>query len=244
MVTIFMENLPQDVRISPNLLTQTTIEGALEFIHHIIDFIVHIDHHLNNLVVQYGGWTYAILFLIVFCETGLVVTPFLPGDSLLFVIGALTAGADAPLDLGFSLLILTVAAILGDTVNYSIGKYLAPKIFRNENVKFLNMEHLKKTQEFFNKYGGKTIILARFVPIVRTFAPFVAGMGNMAYGRFIFYNVIGALIWVFTQTLAGYFFGKIPIVEKNFSKVVLIIIFVSILPAVFEVWNSRKDKKH
>lgn len=216
----------------------------MEFIHHIIDFIVHIDHHLNNLVGQYGGWTYAILFLIIFCETGLVVTPFLPGDSLLFVIGALTAGEGASLNLGFSLCILSVAAILGDTANYSIGRYFAPKLFRNEKIKFLNMEHLKKTEEFFQKYGGKTIIMARFVPIVRTFAPFVAGMGNMAYGRFISYNIIGGLLWVFSMTLAGYFFGKIPIVEKNFSKVVLIIIFVSILPAVIEVWNSRKDKKH
>lgn len=198
---------------------------------------------MNNLVVQYGGWTYAILFLIIFCETGLVVTPFLPGDSLLFVIGALTAGEGAALDLGFSLLILTVAAILGDTVNYSIGRYFAPKIFRHENVKFLNMDHLKKTQEFFNKYGGKTIILARFVPIVRTFAPFVAGMGSMAYGRFISYNIIGALIWVFSLVLAGHFFGKIPIIEKNFSKVVLLIIFVSIMPPVWEIWQSRKHKK-
>lgn len=213
----------------------------MEWLNHFVDFFVHLDHHMVTIATEYGTWTYLILFLIIFCETGLVVTPFLPGDSLLFVVGALTAG-DGALNLGLSLLILTVAAILGDTVNYSIGRYLAPKIFRHENIRFLNMEHLKRTEDFFNKYGGKTIIIARFVPIVRTFAPFVAGMGNMAYGRFIVYNVTGALIWVFSLVLAGHFFGKIPIVEKNFSKVILLIIIISILPAVYEFFQHRKQK--
>ncbi len=206
----------------------------------IIDFFVHLDHHLATVANQYGTWTYLILFLIVFCETGLVVTPFLPGDSLLFVVGALCTGTT--LNLGLSLFLLSTAAILGDTLNYFIGHKLAPKIFRNEKIKFLNPAHLKRTEDFFQKYGGKTIIIARFVPIVRTFAPFVAGMGNMAYLRFLSYNVIGALLWVFLLTLAGYFFGKIPIVEKNFSKVILLIIVISILPAVIEVWRHKRSK--
>lgn len=213
----------------------------MEWLNHFVDFFVHLDHHMVTIATEYGTWTYLILFLIIFCETGLVVTPFLPGDSLLFVVGALTAG-DGALNLGLSLLILTVAAILGDTVNYSIGRYLAPKIFRHENIRFLNMDHLKRTEDFFHKYGGKTIIIARFVPIVRTFAPFVAGMGNMAYGRFILYNVTGALVWVFGLVLAGHFFGKIPVVEKNFSKVILLIIIISILPAVYEFFQHRKQK--
>lgn len=213
----------------------------MEWFAQVADFFIHLDHHLANITTQYGTWTYLILFLIVFCETGLVVTPFLPGDSLLFVVGALSS-AGGTLNLGYSLGLLTVAAILGDTVNYYIGKKMGPRIFRQKNVKFLNMDHLKKTEAFFEKYGGKTIIIARFVPIVRTFAPFVAGMGSMAYGRFIFYNVIGALIWVFSLVLAGYFFGKIPIIEKNFSKVILLIIIISILPGIIEVVKHRKKK--
>jgi len=214
----------------------------MEFIHNIIDFIVHVDDHLKSLVSNYGTWTYLILFAIVFCETGLVVTPFLPGDSLLFVVGTLCAGEDAPLNLAYCLGLLSAAAILGDTVNYFIGHKLAPQIFRNENIKFLNRDHLKRTEEFFHKYGGKTIIIARFVPIVRTFAPFVAGMGNMNYLRFLSYNVIGGLLWVFSMTLAGYFFGKIPIVEKNLEKVIFLIIVLSILPAIIELWRAKKSK--
>ena len=214
----------------------------MDWLKHAADLFMHLDHHLANIATEYGAWTYLIIFLIVFCETGLVVTPFLPGDSLLFVVGALTA-ANGSLNLGFSLFLLSVAAILGDTVNYFIGQRLGPKIFRHENIKYLNMNHLKRTEEFFQKYGGKTIIIARFVPIVRTFAPFVAGMGNMAYARFIAYNIAGALIWVFSLVLAGHFFGRIPIVEKNFSKVILLIIFVSILPAVIEILRHRQNKQ-
>lgn len=213
----------------------------MDWLAHAADFFIHLDHHLAQITTEYGTWTYLILFLIVFCETGLVVTPFLPGDSLLFVVGALSS-AGGTLNLWLSLGLLTSAAILGDTVNYYIGKKLGPRIFRKENIKFLNMDHLKKTEQFYEKYGGKTIILARFVPIVRTFAPFVAGMGNMRYAQFIFYNVIGAFIWVFSLVLAGYFFGKIPIVEKNFSKVILLIIFFSMLPAIIEVIRHRKSK--
>lgn len=213
----------------------------MDWLNHAVDLFMHLDHHLANITTEYGTWTYLILFLIVFCETGLVVTPFLPGDSLLFVVGALSS-AGGTLNLWLSLGLLSSAAILGDTVNYYIGKKLGPRIFRQENIKFLNMDHLKKTEAFFEKYGGKTIIIARFVPIVRTFAPFVAGMGSMAYTRFIFYNIIGALLWVFGMVLAGYFFGKIPIVEKNFSKVILLIIFVSILPGIIEVIRHRKSQ--
>ncbi|MBL8012748.1 MAG: DedA family protein [Candidatus Omnitrophica bacterium] len=213
----------------------------MDWLKHIADFFMHLDHHLAAVTTEYGTWTYLILFLIVFCETGLVVTPFLPGDSLLFVVGALSS-AGGSLNLGLSLGLLSIAAILGDTINYFIGKKMGPSIFRKRNIKFLNIEHLKQTEAFFEKYGGKTIIIARFVPIVRTFAPFVAGMGSMAYGRFIFYNVIGALMWVFGLVLAGYFFGKIPIVEKNFSKVILLIIFVSILPGIIELIRHRKNK--
>jgi membrane-associated protein len=214
----------------------------MDWLKHAADLFMHLDHHLASISTEYGAWTYLIIFLIVFCETGLVVTPFLPGDSLLFVIGALTA-ANGSLNLGFSLFLLSAAAILGDTVNYFIGHHMGPKIFRRENIKYLNMDHLKRTEEFFKKYGGKTIIIARFVPIIRTFAPFVAGMGNMAYARFISYNIVGALIWVFSLVLAGHFFGKIPIVEKNFSKVILLIIFVSLLPVLIEILRHRQSKQ-
>ncbi len=214
----------------------------MDWLKHAADLFMHLDHHLASISTEYGAWTYLIIFLIVFCETGLVVTPFLPGDSLLFVIGALTA-ANGSLNLGFSLFLLSAAAILGDTVNYFIGHHMGPKIFRRENIKYLNMDHLKRTEEFFKKYGGKTIIIARFVPIIRTFALFVAGMGNMAYARFISYNIVGALIWVFSLVLAGHFFGKIPIVEKNFSKVILLIIFVSLLPVLIEILRHRQSKQ-
>lgn len=214
----------------------------MDWLKHAADLFMHLDHHLASISTEYGAWTYLIIFLIVFCETGLVVTPFLPGDSLLFVIGALTA-ANGSLNLEFSLFLLSAAAILGDTVNYFIGHHMGPKIFRRENIKYLNMDHLKRTEEFFKKYGGKTIIIARFVPIIRTFAPFVAGMGNMAYARFISYNIVGALIWVFSLVLAGHFFGKIPIVEKNFSKVILLIIFVSLLPVLIEILRHRQSKQ-
>lgn len=213
----------------------------MDWAKHFVDLFMHLDHHMAAIAAHYGMWTYPILFLIVFCETGLVVTPFLPGDSLLFVVGALTA-SDGSLSLGWSLVLLSAAAILGDTVNYFIGHSLAPRIFRNENIKYLNKDHLKRTEKFFQKYGGKTIIFARFVPIVRTFAPFVAGMGSMPYTRFILYNVVGGFIWVFGFVMAGHFFGKIPIVEKNFSKVILVIIFISILPGIIEFLRHRRSR--
>jgi membrane-associated protein len=203
----------------------------------IIDFILHIDKHLEVLVGSYGVWLYPILFIIVFCETGLVVTPFLPGDSLLFAAGALAAvDKSGTLNIFVLWLVIAAAAILGDTVNYSIGKRLGKGVFKPTS-KVLKPEYLHRTEEFFEKHGNKTIILARFVPIVRTFAPFVAGVGNMNYGRFITYNIVGGLLWVTLFLFAGFFIGNIPIIKNNFSLVTIAIILVSVVPMVLELWN-------
>lgn len=204
------------------------------------NLFLHLDQYLSQAVADYGLWTYLLLFAIVFCETGLVVTPILPGDSLLFAAGAIAATTS--LDLWALLAILSVAAVLGDTVNYSIGRYLGPKVFSGEKIRFLNREHLERTQQFYERYGGKTIVIARFVPIVRTFAPFVAGVGSMNYARFFAYNVFGGLLWVVSCVLAGYFFGNLPFVKDNFSAVVLGIVFVSILPGVFEYLRHRRSR--
>lgn len=208
----------------------------------IIDFILHIDQHMIAVVQDYHLWTYAILFLIIFCETGLVVTPFLPGDSLLFVCGAICAQPDMPLDVHILTLIVFAAAFLGDSCNYMIGHYFGQKLFSNPKSKIFKKSHLDKTHEFFKKYGGKTIILARFVPIVRTFAPFVAGMGKMHYYYFMIYNVVGALAWVCLFTYAGYFFGDLPFVQKNLKLLLVAIIFTSLLPAIFEVVRAKLKK--
>lgn len=208
----------------------------MEFFSTIIDLFLHLDEHLRNITAQYGTWTYLLLFVVVFCETGLVVTPFLPGDSLLFAAGALAALGG--LNVWWVIVLLIVAAILGDTVNYWIGNYIGPKAFSG-NIRFLRKDYLDRTQAFYEKHGGKTIILARFVPIVRTFAPFVAGVGTMNYSRFIVFNVIGAVIWVLLFTLAGYFFGNLPFVEKNFTIVILVIIAISVAPIVFEYVRDR-----
>jgi membrane-associated protein len=204
----------------------------------LIDLFLHLDKHLNEIFQQYGAWTYAILFLIVFCETGLVVTPFLPGDSLLFAVGALAAGGG--LDVGVLFGLLTVAAIIGDTVNYWIGNYIGPRAFSG-NVRFLKREYLERTHRFYEKHGGKTIILARFMPIIRTFAPFVAGVGSMTYGRFFMYNVVGGIVWVAGFLFAGYFFGNIPAVKHNFTLVILGIIAVSVIPPIIEVLKHRRQ---
>lgn len=201
----------------------------------IISFILHLDSHLAALVVSYGLWVYGFLFLIVFLETGLVVTPFLPGDSLLFVAGAMAAVGDFNIWILF--FILALAAILGDTVNYAMGKYFGENVFS----KFIKKEHLAKTQNFFDKYGKKTIILARFVPIVRTFAPFVAGVGKMHYLTFLSFNIIGALVWVSLFTLSGFFFGNLPIVKENLGFIILGIILVSLLPILFEYLKHKKQ---
>ncbi len=211
----------------------------------LIDLFLHLDVHLAELTAQYGTWTYLILFVIVFCETGLVVTPFLPGDSLLFAAGAIAAQAtsagEQPLDVSLLCVVLIVAAVLGDTVNYHIGRFLGPKVLRGERSRLFNRKHLDRTHRFFEKYGGKTIILARFVPIVRTFAPFVAGVGSMSYLRFLAYNVLGGVAWVLGFVLAGYWFADLPFVEKNFSLVILAIIVISILPGVYEFWHHRRE---
>jgi len=209
----------------------------MEYLTYLIDLILHLDRHLDTLVSQYGPWLYVILFLIVFCETGLVVTPILPGDSLLFAVGALTARPDG-LNFWIVIAVLLVAAILGDTVNYWIGHSLGDKIQRRFP-RIIKPEYLQRTHNFYERYGGKTIIIARFVPIVRTFAPFVAGVGKMTYARFMMYNVTGAVLWVGLIVPAGYFFGNLEIVRKNFSLVVLAIIFLSILPAIIEFWRER-----
>lgn len=211
-------------------------------INDVINFILHIDQHLVTLSAQYGAWLYAILFLIVFCETGLVVTPFLPGDSLLFASGALAAASHGALNVHIMVAMLLAAAIIGDAVNFMIGKYFGAKLFANPNSRIFKQEYLQKTHQFYDKYGGKTIIIARFVPIVRTFAPFVAGMGNMNYGKFIRYNVIGALAWVLSLTYLGYAFGNLPIVKDNFGKVVLAIIVISVLPMIFELLKLKRGK--
>jgi membrane-associated protein len=205
---------------------------------HAFDVLLHLDKYLGGVIQAYGAWTYLILFLIIFCETGLVITPLLPGDSLLFAIGVFCGLGD--LDIYKILALLSVAAVLGDTVNYAIGNYIGPKVFHYENSRIFKKEYLQKTHAFYEKYGGKTIIIARFVPIVRTFAPFVAGVGSMTYGKFLAYNVIGGLLWVFSLTLAGYFFGSIPIIKDNFTAVILAIIFISILPGVIEYIRHKR----
>jgi len=204
----------------------------MQYLEQMFNLVMHLDQHLKEVLGYFGPWSYVVMFLIIFCETGLVVTPILPGDSLLFALGAFAANGS--LDLTLLLVLLPIAAILGDSVNYWIGMWIGPRIFRGENVRFLNKKHLDKTHEFYERYGGKTIILARFIPIVRTFAPFVAGMGRMTYRRFMAYNVVGGFIWIFLFVLGGYFWGSIPWVKNNFTVVMLGIVFVSVLPAFIE----------
>lgn len=212
----------------------------MDIIKFLIDFILHIDVHLAELVAQYGMWVYAILFLILFCETGLVVTPFLPGDSLLFVAGALAALPSNDLNVHTMVALMVIAAVIGDAVNYTIGRLFGEKLFSNPNSKIFRRSYLDKTHQFYEKHGGKTIILARFVPIVRTFAPFVAGMGHMSYRHFAAYNVIGALLWVLLFTYAGYLFGNLPIVQENLKLLIVGIILVSILPGIIEIWRHKR----
>jgi membrane-associated protein len=212
----------------------------MEVIKFLIDFILHMDVHLNEIITNYGIWTYGILFFVIFMETGFVVTPFLPGDSLLFAAGTFASlGALNPV---YLFLLLTAAAIIGDTINYSIGAYIGPRAFSGE-IKFLKQEHLDRTQEFYEKHGGKTIILARFVPIIRTFAPFVAGVGTMKYRKFIAYNVIGGMLWVAIFISLGYFFGNIPFIKKNFELVIFAIIAISFIPPILEFFKARKESR-
>jgi len=206
----------------------------MEFLKYPIDLVLHFDDHLLEFIGKYHNWTYLILFLIIFCETGLVVTPILPGDSLLFAAGAFAAVGK--LNIGALFALLGVASVAGDAVNYAIGNYMGPKVLTRDG-RFLKKKYLDRTHQFFERYGGKTIILARFVPIVRTFAPFLAGVGSMSYRQFAKYNIIGAVLWISLCLFAGYFFGRIEWVQKNFEVVLLAIIFISILPAVFEAWR-------
>ncbi|MCA9665161.1 MAG: DedA family protein [Myxococcales bacterium] len=204
---------------------------------------MHLDRYLAAWQASMGSWLYGVLFAVIFCETGLVVTPFLPGDSLLFAAGALAALDGSPLTPTVLIPLLVVAGVLGDAVNYSAGYKIGPKVFSRESSRLLNKKHLVKAQQFYEKYGGKTIILARFVPIVRTFAPFVAGIGKMKYRRFFMFNVVGAIVWVSLFTLLGYYFGQLPAVKKNFQLVILAILVLSVMPIVVEVWRERRRAK-
>jgi len=211
----------------------------MELITYYTNIFLHLDHYLSLIIQQYGFWTHLILFCIIFCETGLVVTPFLPGDSLLFAAG--TFAARGALELTVILALLSVAAIAGDTINYWFGFLVGPKMIERKKIRWVKKEYLDRTHQFYEKYGGKTIILARFIPIIRTFAPFVAGIGTMAYSRFLLYNIIGGAFWVVAMTLLGFFFGNIPIVKENFFFVIVVIIVISILPAVIEAFRQRRQ---
>ncbi|MBS1789561.1 MAG: DedA family protein [Acidobacteria bacterium] len=210
----------------------------MELLKHFIDLVLHLDKHLVELVSQYQSWTYGILFLIIFCETGLVVTPFLPGDSLLFAVGAVASKGD--LNVFLVVVLLTLAAVIGDSVNYWIGRIVGPRVFSSEKSRWFNRRHLERTHAFYERYGGKTLIFARFMPIIRTFAPFVAGIGKMTYLRFLTYSVSGGILWISLLTYAGYFFGEIPIVKRNFSLVIVAVIAISLMPAAIEFLRARR----
>ncbi len=209
---------------------------------YVIDFFLHLDKYLPLIIQSFGIWAYVIIFLVIFCETGLVVTPILPGDSLLFALGAFAA--QGALNIEVLLILLCIAAVAGDTVNYSIGKFLGPKVFHYPDSRFFKQEYLVRTHQFYEKHGGKTIIIARFIPIIRTFAPFVAGIGTMKYLRFISYNVVGGVAWICLFLLAGYFFGGIPAVKRNFTLVIIAIIIISVMPGVIEYVRQKYFVSH
>ncbi|MBM4271811.1 MAG: DedA family protein [Deltaproteobacteria bacterium] len=209
----------------------------MELIATVIDLFIHLDKYLGVIIQSLGGWTYFIFFMVIFCETGLVVTPFLPGDSLLFGLG--TFAAIGFLQIEWLLILLSIAAVGGNTLNYAIGEYVGPKVFHKENARFLNKEYLDRTHRFYEKHGGKTIVIARFIPIIRTFAPFVAGIGKMNYSRFVLYNVLGSVVWVSIFTVGGYYFGNIPAVKANFTMVIFAIIIISVLPIIIESLRHR-----
>jgi membrane-associated protein len=210
----------------------------MEFLHWAIDFFLHLDKHLTDIVQAYGGLTYGILFGVIFCETGLVVTPFLPGDSLLFAVGALTAANVMPMPIGLAYGLLAIAALLGDNSNYWIGRFFGPNVFG----RFMNKKYLDRTHEFYEKHGVLTLVIAQFVPIIRTFAPFVAGVGDMTYGKFVKFNFIGVFLWSTLFIWSGYFLGNLPFFKKNFHYVVLAIIVVSVMPILWELWKSFRAK--
>lgn len=209
----------------------------MEFIIAFIDYFIHLDRHLTEMIQNIGWWSYVVVFIIIFCETGLVVTPILPGDSLLFGLG--TIAALGALQVEWLLISLSIAAITGNIANYAIGCYVGPKIFHKENVRFLNRSYLDRTHRFYEKHGGKTIVIARFLPIIRTFAPFVAGIGKMTYSRFFFYNILGSVAWVAAFILGGYYFGNLPVVKSNFTLVIIAIVFISMLPVVIEYFRHH-----
>jgi membrane-associated protein len=215
----------------------------METLRQLIDIFLHLDKHLNAWAGQMGAGLYAVLFAVIFCETGLVVTPFLPGDSLLFAVGALAASEGSPINIVLVIALMFVAAVLGDAVNYSIGKWLGPAAFKSENNWLLNKKHLVRTQAFYERHGGKTIILARFMPIIRTFAPFVAGIGQMQYRRFAIFNVVGGALWVLSFTIAGYVFGGLESVKKNFHYIIVAIIVISVMPGVIEFLRERRRSR-
>lgn len=212
----------------------------MELVAALWDYVVHLDAHLAAFIARHGAWVYGLLFLIVFCETGLVVTPFLPGDSLLFVVGTLAAAGGMDIALVMGLLI--AAALCGDNVNYGIGRWAGPRVFRHEDSRWLNRRHLERTHAFYERHGGKAIIIARFVPIVRTYVPFVAGIGAMPYARFIAYSVAGALLWVVSLTQAGYWFGNIPAVKENLAAVIVVIVLLSVTPIAVEFLRARQRR--
>ena len=214
----------------------------MEMLTQLFDYVLHLDKHLSFIIENYGLWCYLIFFLVTFCETGLVVTPFLPGDSLLFALGTLAASGS--LEVASIFILLSIAAVAGDSANYAIGKYFGHVILRHQGKWFLKKEHIDRTHGFYEKYGAKTIVIARFVPIVRTFAPFIAGVGNMTYLKFFSYNVIGGLLWVTLFIFGGYFFGNIPVVKRNFSLVIFAIIILSIMPAVIEIIREKRRAKN
>jgi len=213
----------------------------VELIHTAIDVFLHLDKYLARIIETYGTWTYALLFVVVFCETGLVVTPFLPGDSLLFAAGVFAAKGSLSLPAVFA--VLVAAAVLGDAVNYAVGRRIGHRVYEMKDSRVFRKEYIDRTHRFFEKYGGKTIVIARFVPIVRTFAPFLAGVGEMSYPRFAMYNVTGAVLWVLVCVLGGYFFGNLPFVRNNFSVVIIAIVVISVLPAVFEFLRHRREER-
>ncbi|MGE3262862.1 MAG: DedA family protein [Bacteriovoracia bacterium] len=213
------------------------------YLHYFVDVVLHLDLHLNAWITQFGPWIYAFMFLVIFCETGLVITPFLPGDSLLFALGALTAVDNAFLKLPLLCFTLVSAAILGDITNYSIGRFFGTKAFSNPNSKLFRREYLDRTNRFYERHGGRALVIARFAPILRTFAPFVAGVAQMTYARFLTFSVIGGFTWVLSITIAGAFFGNLPAVKRNFHVVVVAIIFISLIPVLLEMWKARKEKR-
>ncbi len=213
----------------------------MELLAQFVDLVLHLDVHLSVLVQQYGLWIYAILFFVIFAETGFVVTPFLPGDSLLFVAGALAALGQGGMDITTLILVLLIAAVLGNMVNYQIGRFIGPKVFHWESSRFFNKAALEKTHAFYEKHGGKTLVISRFMPVFRTFAPFVAGVGAMTYARFFLFNLVGALAWIVSLSLAGYFFGNLPWVKQNLSLVIVGIIVVSMIPLAVSYFRRKKQ---